>query len=90
MSDVNTKAATDYLVASVPSRSASSRPMACARVASGLRKKVHHPWLGGPRRLTMRLRHRPARPQKAGLDQCHSKPDGRVACVSTNRSFSVE
>jgi hypothetical protein len=33
--------------------------------------------------------HRTARPQRAGLGQCHGKTDGRMDCASNNRSLSL-
>ena len=35
------------------------------------------------------LRHRPPRPQRPRLDQCHNKPDSGVDCPSNNGGFSL-
>jgi hypothetical protein len=35
------------------------------------------------------LRHRPTRPQSPGLDQRHSKSDGRMGCTSNHRGLSL-
>src|SRR5258708_22478756 len=40
-------------------------------------------------RSALCLRHRPARPQRPGLDQRHSKSDGRLGCTSNNGGISL-
>jgi hypothetical protein len=40
-------------------------------------------------RIALCLRYRPARPQRHGLDQRHSKPDGRMGCTSDNGGISL-
>jgi hypothetical protein len=40
-------------------------------------------------RSALCLRHRSARPQRFDPGQCHNKPDGRMDCVSNNRSISL-
>ena len=39
-------------------------------------------------RIALCLRYRPARPQRHGLDQRHSKPDGRMGCTSDHGGIS--